>query len=222
MDIHDIALAAGIVKGSSGGGGGGTSDYTDLTNKPQINGVTLTGNKSTSDIGIVEPWVGTAAEYAAAAASIPAGTPIIITDDQDIDTVPTQGSTNPITSGGVYNSLARLDPLTGDVYFGQTRVARVMDSDSYEALTAKENIYYLTYPTPTPAPSLSMGGGTKGGESEEELKEGIMEEPMEEIKAEIGEEKELENPETKKNTEMEISDEQLEKLPPFGFGGYDE
>ena len=32
--------------------GGGTSDYTDLTNKPQINGVTLSGNKSLSDLGI--------------------------------------------------------------------------------------------------------------------------------------------------------------------------
>ncbi len=35
-------------------GGGGTSDYTDLTNKPKINGVTLAGNKSLSDLGIVE------------------------------------------------------------------------------------------------------------------------------------------------------------------------
>lgn len=35
-----------------GGGGGGTSDYPDLTNKPQINGVTLTGNKTTSGLGI--------------------------------------------------------------------------------------------------------------------------------------------------------------------------
>lgn len=35
-----------------GEGGGGTSDYTDLTNKPQINGVTLTGNKSLSALGI--------------------------------------------------------------------------------------------------------------------------------------------------------------------------
>ena len=37
---------------SGGGGGGGTSDYTDLDNKPQINSVTLTGNKSLSDLGI--------------------------------------------------------------------------------------------------------------------------------------------------------------------------
>lgn len=32
------------------GGGGGTSDYPDLTNKPQINGVTLVGNKTSSDL----------------------------------------------------------------------------------------------------------------------------------------------------------------------------
>lgn len=33
-------------------GGGGTSDYTDLTNKPQINGITLNGNKSLANLGI--------------------------------------------------------------------------------------------------------------------------------------------------------------------------
>lgn len=38
---------------------GGTSDYTDLTNKPSINNVTLSGNKTTSDLGIDEvPAVG--------------------------------------------------------------------------------------------------------------------------------------------------------------------
>ena len=31
---------------------GGTTDYLDLSNKPQINGNTLTGNKTTSDLGI--------------------------------------------------------------------------------------------------------------------------------------------------------------------------
>ena len=37
---------------SGGGGGGGTSDYVDLENKPQIGGVTLTGNKKLSELGI--------------------------------------------------------------------------------------------------------------------------------------------------------------------------
>lgn len=36
-----------------GGGGGGTSNYNDLTNKPQINGTTLSGNKSPADIGAI-------------------------------------------------------------------------------------------------------------------------------------------------------------------------
>lgn len=35
-----------------GGGGGGTSDYNQLTNRPKINGVLLSGDKSTSDLGI--------------------------------------------------------------------------------------------------------------------------------------------------------------------------
>ena len=32
--------------------GGGTTDYNDLENKPQINNVTLNGNKTTSDLGL--------------------------------------------------------------------------------------------------------------------------------------------------------------------------
>lgn len=35
-----------------GGGGGGTSDYNDLDNKPKINGVELSGNKTTEDLHI--------------------------------------------------------------------------------------------------------------------------------------------------------------------------
>lgn len=37
---------------STGGGSGGTTNYQDLTNKPSINNVTLTGNKSLNDLGI--------------------------------------------------------------------------------------------------------------------------------------------------------------------------
>ena len=35
-----------------GGGGGGSTDYADLTNKPKINNVELSGNKSLGDLGI--------------------------------------------------------------------------------------------------------------------------------------------------------------------------
>ena len=37
----------------TGGGGGGTSDYNDLTNKPSINNVTLSSNKTLADLGAV-------------------------------------------------------------------------------------------------------------------------------------------------------------------------
>lgn len=40
--------------------GGGTSDYTDLSNKPSINSVTLSGNKTSADLGIPEVFI---AEY---------------------------------------------------------------------------------------------------------------------------------------------------------------
>lgn len=35
-------------------GSGGTSDYNDLTNKPSINSITLSGNKTGSDLGLVD------------------------------------------------------------------------------------------------------------------------------------------------------------------------
>ena len=38
--------------GKKAGGSGGTSDYSDLTNKPSINSVTLSGNKTSSDLGL--------------------------------------------------------------------------------------------------------------------------------------------------------------------------
>lgn len=64
---HTAVTVAGAWTGSTnwtswtlaeGGGGGGTSDYSDLTNKPSINGVTLSGNKTTSDLGIDKTAVG--------------------------------------------------------------------------------------------------------------------------------------------------------------------
>lgn len=54
MAVDAIARMMALDAAQSGGGGGGTSDYTNLTNKPKINGVTLTGNKSLSDIGAAD------------------------------------------------------------------------------------------------------------------------------------------------------------------------
>ncbi len=42
-------------EGSQGGQGGGTNNYPDLNNKPKINDVTLEGNKTLEQLGIVIP-----------------------------------------------------------------------------------------------------------------------------------------------------------------------
>ena len=53
LDIVDLlTLIANRVKPMQGGGSG-TSDYEDLSNKPQINGHTLIGNLSSDDLDIV-------------------------------------------------------------------------------------------------------------------------------------------------------------------------
>jgi len=44
--------STGELVATGGSGGGGTLDYTELINKPQINSVILSGNKSLSDLGI--------------------------------------------------------------------------------------------------------------------------------------------------------------------------
>lgn len=102
-DQHKALFIEGLVGGS--GGGGGTSDYAQLTNLPQINSVTLLGNKTLADFGIEWVWRGTRAQYEAEAATIPPNTFVEITDEPDMDTVPTDGSTNPVESNGVYDAL---------------------------------------------------------------------------------------------------------------------
>lgn len=51
IDTREIATAKIVMLGGNGGGGG-TSNYNQLTNQPSINGVTLQGNKTSSDLHI--------------------------------------------------------------------------------------------------------------------------------------------------------------------------
>ena len=74
-----------IVENGGGGGGGGTTDYTQLSNKPQINSHELSGNKSSSDLDlqseVLESWTaGTATSH-----STPAGTDTVLQALQKID-----------------------------------------------------------------------------------------------------------------------------------------
>lgn len=47
MDVTSYLLGK-----KAGGGSGGTTNYNELSNKPQINDVTLSGNKTLSDLGL--------------------------------------------------------------------------------------------------------------------------------------------------------------------------
>ena len=58
------------------GGGGGTTDYADLTNKPSINNVTLSGNKTSADLGF-----GTASALNVASSGDASSTEIVKGDD---------------------------------------------------------------------------------------------------------------------------------------------
>lgn len=53
--VARILALAGLASKGSSSSGGGTSDYNSLQNRPSINGIQLTGNKTTSDLKIVVP-----------------------------------------------------------------------------------------------------------------------------------------------------------------------
>ena len=47
-----LDLPSYLLGKSKGGGGGGTSNYNELSNKPKINNVELSGNKTSEDLGL--------------------------------------------------------------------------------------------------------------------------------------------------------------------------
>lgn len=55
--LSKLKVGSTIFSVPSGGGEGGSSDYTDLINKPQIAGVTLSGNKTLAELGITSPTI---------------------------------------------------------------------------------------------------------------------------------------------------------------------
>ena len=130
---------------AGGGGGGGTDNYNNLSNKPQINSVTLSGNKSLSDLGIAAasttytktevdsalsgkadksdtytktqtdveiqgaitdlyvPSTTASGHYVKSIAQVDGKIAAVA---ETIDTIPTTGSTRPITSDAVYTALS--------------------------------------------------------------------------------------------------------------------
>ena len=99
-----------------GGSGQGTLDYTDLTNKPQINNTTLTGNKSLSDLGI-EP----------ANANIVKDSAYVHTDNNFTGTLKTK--LEGIETGAQVNTITSVNGKTGTVVISTSDINAVPTSD---------------------------------------------------------------------------------------------
>lgn len=105
---------------SSGEGSGGTTDYTQLTNKPSINNVQLSGNKSLADLGAVDDVHinGTSIVDANGVANIPNASSdgpgvVRINADRGITLYGTNSlQINAATSGQVKNGGTGMLPLT--------------------------------------------------------------------------------------------------------------
>lgn len=95
--------------------GGGTTNYNQLSNKPKINNVELSGNKTASQLGLQDKeFVGTHAEWNALTVEQKALYEIVnFTDDsaasEVVDSVPTRNSTHLVQSGGVFDALSEIN-----------------------------------------------------------------------------------------------------------------
>ena len=120
----------------NGGGGGGTSDYDDLDNRPQVNSHTLTGNMSSSDLGL-QSDVMTGYEEPSATGAIAETDTVLeamgklekkaddnqsnISSLQGKTTGMTEGGSNYITVGGIRVYVSATAPTgarTGDLWIG--------------------------------------------------------------------------------------------------------
>ena len=129
VDGTTITIADGVISAvNTGGSETGTTDYTQLTNKPQIGGVELTGNKTLTDLGIQ-----------------PAGDYLVETDLADYaktTDIPTDYLTEADLTG--YATTADLEGYveTGDLagYAQTSSLSTVATSGSYNDLTNKPTI----------------------------------------------------------------------------------
>ena len=147
----------------AGGGGGGTTNYNGLSNKPQINSVTLQGNKSLNDLGINIPTVDAALD---GTSENPVQNKIIkgALDGKQaeltFDSTPTAGSNNPVTSGGVKTALdSKQDTLTFDNAPTENSNNPVKSGGVYTALEGKQDeLTFDTTPTASSTNPVTSGG----------------------------------------------------------------
>ena len=93
-------------------------NYNDLTNKPQINGVTLTGNKTASELGLVTPST-------EAVTSVNSKTGAVVLDGSDIkyDTTHTINQQIDAVAASIDYPVTSVNSKTGDVVLDGTDIS---------------------------------------------------------------------------------------------------
>lgn len=130
-----------------GGGGGGTSNYNALSNRPQINGTTLTGNKSSSDLGLQDKVLGAWTAGTATTHSTPAATDTVLQALEKIDNNQRLDETNILSKANtsdVNTATANLQAQINQIITPVTQDAEVqnarVDADSVTFQTLKERL----------------------------------------------------------------------------------
>ena len=114
-----LATALGINSSGSyyvsvGGGGGGTSNYNDLSNKPSINGTTLSGNKTSANLSIHEvPSGGSTGQVLSKASGTNYDLAWVNQSDASVTDVQVNGTS--VVSSGVANVPASRETVYGVV-----------------------------------------------------------------------------------------------------------
>lgn len=154
--ISGLSASGGSSSSGSGGGGGSTeTDYRNLSNKPQINGIELDGNKSLSTLGIASETALAAVKTTADGAiqdvkvngtSVKSGTTANVT-------VPTKTSDITNDSGFITASDIPAAPVTS--VNGQTGAVNLSIPDSTSDLTNDSGFI-----TASGAPVQSVNGQT--------------------------------------------------------------
>ena len=139
MEANKILLD--MTKPSSSGGSGGSSDYSDLTNKPKINSVTLSGNKTSSALGLQDALVsGTNIKTINSTSLLGSGNISAVSDVQvNGTTVVTDGVANVPVAGSSVLGVSKFDSGNGVGVTAQGYV--YISSASEQLINARTNIY---------------------------------------------------------------------------------
>ena len=133
-----------FIGGGGGGGSTGTTNYNNLTNKPSINGVTLSGNKTSTELGVY----GTGNEPPYPVTSVNGQTGAVVLNAESVGALPSTtkipSATSDLTNDSGYITAAgapvqSVDGQTGDVVTNAVKTTAQTLTDVQKA-QARTNI----------------------------------------------------------------------------------